>query len=315
MRVTAAICTWNRSHLLREALHHLTLAVRPPHVEHEVIVVNNNCTDNTDEVIAAFAGRLPIRRLFEPRPGQSNARNTALREAQGDYILWTDDDVRVDPRWIASYVEAFERWPDAVVFGGPISPWFAEPPPAWLERTWPHVSSVFATRDLGPEPLRFDGRRLVPYGANFAVRLAEQRLFPYDPDLGLRPGSSLRGEELAVVQRLLAQGHQGWWVPEAAVRHFIPADRMTTGYVRSYFMGEGEYQARMKLDTGEDADVPRLFGKPRWVWRRAVAEEVRYRCTRLFFPPGVWVPHLIRASRAWGSMRRIRRHQERAGRR
>jgi len=314
MRVTVAICTWNRSALLRQALHHLALAAPPPGVEHEVVVVNNNCTDDTDEVIAAFGGRLPVRRLFEPRPGQSNARNAAVREARGDYILWTDDDVLVDAGWIAGYAAAFERWPDAVLFGGPITPWFAEPPPKWLERAWPEVSSAFATRDLGPEPLRFDGRRLIPYGANFAVRLAEQRLFPYDPELGLRPGGSLRGEERSVVQQLLARGHDGWWVPEARVRHFIPAQRMTTRYVRDYFMGEGEYQARTKPPGGPDAEGPMLFGKPRRAWRRAVAAEVRYRWTRLFFPPEVWVPYLLSASRAWGSMRPVRRHREDAGR-
>ncbi len=283
-------------------------------MELEVIVVNNNCTDDTDEVIASFAGRLPIRRLFEPRPGQSNARNTAVREARGDYVLWTDDDVWVDRGWIAAYADAFERWPDAVVFGGPISASFAEPPPAWIERTWPRVSSAFATRDLGPEPLRFDGRRVVPYGANFAVRLAEQRLFPYDPDLGLRPGGSLRGEELALFRQLVAHGHDGWWVPEAAVRHFIPAERMTLGYIRRYFMGDGEFQARTKPDAeAGDSGGPMLFGRPRGTWRRALSAEVRYRCTRLFYPPEVWVPYLISASRAWGSMRAFRHPRARAG--
>jgi glycosyltransferase involved in cell wall biosynthesis len=313
LRLTAAICTWNRSSLLRQALHHLTLAEHPSRAELEVIVVNNNCTDDTDEAIASFAGRLPIRRVFERRPGQSNARNTAVREARGDYVLWTDDDVWVDPRWIAAYADAFERWPDGVVFGGPIVPSFAEPPPAWIERTWSRVSSAFATRDLGPEPLRFDGRRVVPYGANYAVRLAEQRLFPYDPDLGLRPGGSLRGEELALVRQLLGRGHDGWWVPEAAVRHFIPAERMTVGYVRRYFMGDGEFQAMTKPVGGADADGPTPFGRRRGTWRRALSAEVRYRCTRLFSSPEVWVPYLIAASRAWGSMRAVGRRRERAG--
>jgi len=310
MRITVAICTRNRSRLLRQALEQMALAVPPPGVEHEVIVVNNNCSDDTDGVISSCADRLPIRRVFEARPGLSNARNAAVREARGDYVLWTDDDVLVDPRWIAAYVEAFARWPQGVVFGGPISPCFAAPPPLWLERAWPRVASVYATRDLGPDPIRFDGKKLVPYGANFAVRLVEQRLVSYDPELGLRPGSLLGGEETAMVRELLARGHQGWWIPGASVRHVIPAERMTTRYLRSFFIGQGECQVKTEHeDTIDGAGVPMLFGGARWRWRHALAAERRYLLSRLFAPPEIWVSHLITASTAWGRLRQMRRQQ------
>jgi glycosyltransferase involved in cell wall biosynthesis len=314
MLVTVAICTWNRSRLLRQALEQMTRAVPPPGTEHEVLVVNNNCTDDTDQVISSFTGRLPIRRIFERRPGQSNARNTAVREARGRYILWTDDDVLVGERWIIAYVEAFERWPDAVVFGGPISPWFAAKPPVWLESAWAPLAVAYATRDFGPEPLRLDGRELVPFGANFAVRLLEQRLAPYDPELGLRPGGSMRGEEQTVIAGILARGSQGWWVPGATVRHLIPAERMTTRYLRDYFMGLGEYGARVD-DTIAGDTIPKFLGRPRWAWRRALTEEARYRFARVFRPPEVWVPHLIDACMAWGILRNPRRRGEGSSRR
>src|SRR4051794_35896246 len=103
MNVTVAICTWNRAGLLDQTLSEMGRLRIPSGLEWELIVVNNNCTDPTDEVIARHTGRLPIRRVSEPRPGQSNARNAAVRVARGDYIVWTDDDVLVDPLWLAAY--------------------------------------------------------------------------------------------------------------------------------------------------------------------------------------------------------------------
>src|SRR2546427_11619724 len=157
MLITIAICTWNRCALLHQALEQMTRLQIPPGIEWELLVVNNNCTDATDEVIAAYSTTLPIQRVVEPNPGLSNARNAAVREARGKYILWTDGDVLVDKNWVVSYVAAFERWPEAAFFGGVVRPWFVVPPPAWLRRAWPRVAIAYATRDLGANPFRLDG--------------------------------------------------------------------------------------------------------------------------------------------------------------
>jgi glycosyltransferase involved in cell wall biosynthesis len=65
-----------------------------------------------------MASRLPLRRVFEPEPGFSSARNAAVRHATGDYIVRTDDDVIVDKDWLPAYERAVERWPEAVVLAG-----------------------------------------------------------------------------------------------------------------------------------------------------------------------------------------------------
>lgn len=300
MHLTVGICTWNRSELLRQALEQMTRLVIPPWVSWELLVVNNNCTDATDEVIGAYSIRLPIRRVFEPKPGQSNARNAAVREARGEYILWTDDDTLVHENWVAAYVAAFRRWPQAVFFGGPVRPWFVVLPPDWLERAWSQVASAYAIRDLGADPFRFDGGERVPYGANFATRVKEQRCYQYDPQLGLKPGSDIRGEETTLIKTLLADGYEGWWVPDAVVQHYIPPERMTTRYIRRFCIGYGQSYAM----TEPAWDGPVLFGKPRWLWRYAVTHELRYRLRRLFCQPEVWIQDLIVASETWGRLQK-----------
>jgi len=299
MQISIAICTWNRCELLRQALEQMTQLVIPPGVNWELLVVNNNCTDATDDVIATFVTSLPIRRLFESKPGLSHARNAAVREAGGEYILWTDDDTLVHENWVAAYVEAFQRWPEAAFFGGPILPLFAVPPPACLILVCPRVAGVYATRDLGAKPLRFDGGDRVPFGANYAMRIKEQRCYRYDPQLGRKPGTNIVGEETTLIKALLADAYEGWWVPDAVVQHYIPPERMTTRYLRRFFMGMGQYYAK----TEPAWEGPVLFGKPRWLWRAALSHELRYRLRRPFCQPEVWIRDLIVASEAWGNFR------------
>jgi glycosyltransferase involved in cell wall biosynthesis len=298
MRLTVGVCTWNRSSLLRQALEAMTRLVIPLGVDWELLVVNNNSTDATDEVIAAFESRLPIRRLFEPKPGKSHALNLAVREACGDYIIWTDDDALVGQDWLAAYVQAIQRWPGAAFFGGPVRPWFAATPPRWLAPAWPQVATAYATRDLGAEPIPLDGGNRVPYGVNWAVRLKEQSQHEYSPRLGPQPGSHLRGEELSLIEALLADGCQGWWVPDASVQHYIPPDRMTLRYLRNYYLGYGQYLAMIEPKW----DGPTLLGKPRYLWRQIVTAELRYRIRRLTSPPEIWIHDLIVASMAWGAL-------------
>jgi glycosyltransferase involved in cell wall biosynthesis len=95
MVITVAICTWNRAALLDQTLAEMRNLRVPKGVDWELLVVNNNCIDDTDEVIAKHADKLPLRGLVEPKPGHSNARNRAMREARGEDVVWTDDDVRV----------------------------------------------------------------------------------------------------------------------------------------------------------------------------------------------------------------------------
>jgi len=103
------------------------------------------------------------------------------------------------------------------------------------------VAAADAGRDLGEDPIRFDGEARTPFGANFVVRTQEQRSVRYDPELGLKPGGSLGGEETEVVSKLLRLGYEGWRVPSASVRHYIPAERMTTQYIRGFSRGQGEF--------------------------------------------------------------------------
>ena len=134
-----------------------------------------------------------------------------------------------------------------------------------------------------------------------AFRIEEQRAFPFDPSIGRRPGGPPGGggDETDVFRRMEGRGIAGWWVPGAIVRHYIPPERQSIAYLRRYFMGYGEFLAR----TEERSPAPRLFGKPRWMWRSVLVSEARYRYGRWFAPPEQWVLRLKLASVMWGQFR------------
>ena len=305
MLVTVAICTLNRAELLRRTLKSFA-AMQVPDLDWEVVVVNNGCSDNTDDVVQMFADRLPIGLEFEPQRGLSRARNRAVDTARGDYIVWTDDDVIVDPGWLAAYAEAFRRWPAAAVFGGKIEDRLVPPVPKWLvgNKTFPG----FATRDFGDEPLSLSvGDFRIPFGPNFAVRTAEQRAFRYNLKLGHAPGQRRRGEEVDVIERILDSGASGHWVPEARVEHCATPEQQTIRYLRSFFATIGEHEA-FRVDISVESG-PIWFGAPRWMWRRLAEQWLHYRVHRLILPSTVWLVHLRDYSVAWGMIRYWRRQR------
>jgi len=296
--VTVAICTRNRARALERTLRSLAAAAVPPSLSWEVLVVDNSSADETPRVIANASDALLVRAVDERQIGLSHARNAAIREARGDYIVWIDDDVLVDAQWLRAYHDAFRARPEIAFFGGPIVPTFEGSPPAWLRLALPRVDNAYAARDLGAAPVALT-RDTLPFGANFAVRSDVQRRYPFDPALGRRGTALSAGEEWAVLEAMLAGGESGQWVPGARVEHVISAERQSVRYLRRYYVENGMSLALTRRAPGERV----LFGRPRWAWREAVLQELAYRVRRAYAPADVWSVHLRRASLAWGLLR------------
>lgn len=297
MDITVIICTWNRCESLRRTLTQFAEVIAPEGCHWEILVVNNNCTDDTDSVVRSFSDRLPIRSVLEPQQGLSVARNRGVKETDAELLLWTDDDVLVGRQWLAEYWKAIVQFPNAAFFGGPIRPAFLGTPPKWLKEGWRTVQGAYAVREHGNEPFLIDERTL-PYGANFAVRREVQQQFLYDTHLGRKASELLSGEEAKVMSDMLRAGHQGRWLPDAEVHHLIEADRQTLRYLRRYYYANGVLQRR--LEEADNPVPPRLgrsiMGIPVWLIRKAVIAEARYRADRVFTNPSAWLTRLKDAS-------------------
>ena len=294
MFVTVAIATWNRAELLCQTLEQMCRLRIPDGLEWELLIIDNNCTDSTPEVVASFAGRLPVQRIVEKRQGQSHARNRAMAAARGDLLIWTDDDVLVDEEWVAAYVAAAERWPEAGYFGGLITPWFEAEPPVWFQNNLRALEGIMVTRDLGPtEYVLAPGES--PYGANMAFRRSAFETRQFDPNLGLVGDNAVRFDETEYCKALEKAGFHGVWIPSAKVRHYVVARRMTLEFVWKYFEGDGRGTARIQ---GPLEGRP-LFGAPRWLYRQYVEATFTYLWKRVRRNPD-WVRSFANAAHIRG---------------
>jgi glucosyl-dolichyl phosphate glucuronosyltransferase len=292
MFITVAICTFNRAESLRRTLDSLVTMQVPNNLSWEIVIVNNNSMDHTDDVINGYVDRLPVQREFEARAGKSNALNRAIDVAKGDYIVWIDDDVLVDAGLLTAYVEAFRRWPEAAVFGGRITPRYEAPVERWVAESEAVLGGPYAIRNFGDHayPLSVEDEDHFPYGANWAIRAKEQRIFRYDPELGPIPKRIRNQEETDIIHRLLGSGATGYWIPGAMVEHYIGRDRQTVRYIAAYYESWGETLAFR--NAAATAAAPFWFGIPRRIWPRLLVWWVLYRFCRFVSPAPVWVKYL-----------------------
>src|SRR5579859_6483645 len=108
--VSIIICTRNRVDSLKPTLESLGQLDIPSHYSAELIVVDNGSTDGTAHLVQTLRlTNLPLRYINERRRGKSNCLNTALAEAHGEIILWTDDDVRAPRDWLAGMCQLIEK--------------------------------------------------------------------------------------------------------------------------------------------------------------------------------------------------------------
>lgn len=300
MDVTVAICTWNRAKVLDQTLQEMRRLRIPDDLDWEVLVVNNNSTDDTEDVLAQHKQYLPLRSVLEAKQGKTNALNTAIDCIRSDLILWTDDDVLVHPDWLSVYVETAKKTPEVDFWGGAIEPCFEVPPPDWVLRAWNEVATAFVSIDPSNycEEIGNGESSPFPMGANWAIRTSAQKQYRYDPHLGPNGGKLLYGDETAVMKRMLNNGLKGRWCSQAKVRHFNQKERSTEAYLRRYFYGVGRSHFRF-LDAVSDRDsVGRL--QPFQFGIHAVIAEAKYRLGRYTRPPKYWVRNLRKCSLNWG---------------
>lgn len=292
MNVEIAICTYNRCASLDKTLHRLADANCSDCDSLRVLIVDNNCNDQTADVVRQHSDNLEILYLKESNQGQVFARNTAIEAAAGELLIWTDDDVNVSDIWLSSYVAAARSQTDYSFWGGPIQPVFENERPKWIADHWDKLCGCFAERQLGAEPFDFTPECL-PYGANFAIRTSIQKQHPFATNLGRTDTSVLGEDELTLLRTVLQAGHKGSWLPDAAVDHMIDASRATTQYVGSYFRGQG--QALALKGEAWTSDLAEL--------EREMNHELKcFTAKRLLSRSDVWLSHLLRGSLAAGQL-------------
>lgn len=133
MLISVIVCTYNRSDMLAGCLESLCQQTMNQS-KYEVIVVDNNSTDDTRQVVKSFLDNGNVRYYLETCQGLSHARNRGCQEASGQYVAYIDDDARAALNWleVACSTLTFLH-PMVHCLGGPYHPFYTSQKPLWFQ--------------------------------------------------------------------------------------------------------------------------------------------------------------------------------------
>lgn len=259
--LTVIICTYNRAKYIGNLLESLA-ANDLAKSEYEIVLVDNNCTDNTREICEAFAKAhkdVNFRYVVEPEQGLSAARNKGIKEARGEIIVYVDDDALVDPHYLRTYAEWFAAHPETQACGGPIVPLYETVEPSWMT---PYTKALLtAWMNYGDKVRKYPKGRY-PGGGNAAYRKSVfDKVGLYNTALGRKGGNLMGSEEKDIFDKMHALGLQVLYLPTPVLHHIIPQTKLEPDYFNRLTTQIGISERQRTLAIGKGKYYKRLFSE------------------------------------------------------
>ena len=228
--ISVILCTYNRDKYIYNVLK--SVAENDyPHDQYEIVLVNNNSTDGTENECRRFQTDYPdirFRYFIETNQGLSYARNCGIRNAQGDLLVYVDDDATVNTEYLRTYSDFFTHHPEAVAAGGPILPVYETKEPEWMT----HYTRQLITGKL----FLGNNQREFPHGAFPGGGNACYRKSVFDTvglfnvELGRKGNSLIGAEEKDLFDKMTTHGMHFYYLPNAILYHIIPPHKLTQDY-------------------------------------------------------------------------------------
>jgi GT2 family glycosyltransferase len=238
--ITIAVCTYNRSAMLRDALRSLYELRTACEFTYEVLVVDNNSSDDTPAVIdqAARESRAILRGVHETKPGVAAARNRGVREARGSWIAFFDDDQIADADWLYELRRGAQEHSSRIV-GGAVHLLLPENCERDLD---PFCRMLLGESRWSDEPQQYN-HHINPGAGNLMV---ERTVFE---EVGLFNEALRRGEDTDLYRRTRAAGMAAWYLPAAIIHHMTPDERLTDEYLLKLSRNMGDLLAQHEWNT------------------------------------------------------------------
>lgn len=259
--LTAIICTYNRAKYIGPLLESVAkndLAKS----EYEIVLVDNNCTDNTREICEAFAKAhkdVNFRYVTEPEQGLSAARNKGIKEAKGEVIVYIDDDALVDTWYLRTYAECFAMHPETMACGGPIEPLYETEEPSWMT---PYTKALLTAWMNYGDKVREYPKGRYPGGGNAAYRKEVfDKVGLFNTALGRKGGNLMGSEEKDIFDKMQALGMQVLYLPTPVLHHIIPQTKLEPDYFNRLTTQIGISERQRTLAIGKGKYLKRLFSE------------------------------------------------------
>ena len=257
--LSVILCTYNRDKYIYNVLQ--SIADNDfAKSEYEVVLVNNNSTDRTEEECRRFQADNPevtFRYFVETSQGLSYARNCGIRNAQGDLLVYVDDDARVNPEYLRTYAGFFAAHPDIDAAGGPILPVYETEEPSWMS----HYTRQLITGRLylGDKQREFPAGAY-PGGGNACYR---KRVFDrvglFNVELGRKGNSLIGAEEKDLFDKMTSLHIRFFYLPTAILYHIIPEKKLTQDYFDRLTYSIGVSERYRTLQISRKKYYARLF--------------------------------------------------------
>lgn len=250
IEISAIISTYNRAHFLGVLFDSIKKQTVSPD-QFEVVIVNNNCTDNTEAVCQKFIDENPAIKVFycvEEQQGLSYGRNRGIAESKGEIVTFLDDDAFLSSDFFEKTLTFFHHHPKVNAIGGKILLHYLKHKPNWYN---PFLASLLGYFNPGDKEQVFSGNNYFR-GSNMSFRKGVFKLYgDFNTTLG-RVGKSLYGsEEKELFFRFKHQGEVMWYVPSAVVYHLVPIERTYPDFVKRQAIGTGASQRQHALIKGK----------------------------------------------------------------
>ena len=237
--LSVIVCTYNREKYIYNVLQSIAENDYPKD-GYEIVVVNNNCTDNTEAACIRFSNDYPdlaFKVVLEPNQGLSHARNCGIREAKGDIIVYVDDDALVNKEYLQTYADFFASHPDIDAAGGPIIPKYETEEPSWMS----HYTRMLLTGyKYNGENVKEFAPNDYPGGGNAAYRASVfEKVGLFNVALGRKGDILAASEEKDIFDKMRALGMHIYYLPNAILYHLIPERKLSDDYFKRVSFGIG----------------------------------------------------------------------------
>ena len=253
------ICTYNRDKYIYNCLK--SVAENDFLFEnYEILLVNNNSTDNTQSECERFKTDFPqanFHYFVEKNQGLSFARNRGIAEAKGDILVYVDDDATVNNIYLKSIADFFANNSNAYAAGGAILPVYETEEPKWIS----YYTKVLITT------YKYEGDKIIefkkgkfPGGGNSAYRkVVFDKTGLYNTDLGRKGASLIGAEEKDIYDKMRKNNMKFYYLPDMILYHIIPPQKLTKEYFNNLTFSIGQSERMRTLSVSKLKYLKRLF--------------------------------------------------------
>lgn len=262
LKFSFIVCTYNRAKDLAKCLESICLQ-NYENSNFELLVVNNNSTDETTNIIESYKKNyrnINVKNINENTQGISFARNTGVRNAHGEFIIFIDDDETIDNEYLINLSLNLEKYPHTKLCCGAVIPVYESEKPKWMspftERLIGGAFFINENKAKKLKPKNYPGT-----GHTVASKELFDKYGYYNTLLGRKGKKLLGAEDKDMVFRWIENGIDCWFFPNIPVYHHIGKEKLSNSYFDNITYSIGVSERLRTLSISKTKYYKRLLNE------------------------------------------------------